>query len=333
MTSIYDFAIFGGNALAGLVAGLLAHDHNKHVLLIADPVSPQRLPRSVDLALLLATRPQSWKMLRRGVGETLALMTSLGAEKSVEAVDVRVATDLPATRTALAHIAAIARGYGQSSGPETFRAVPRLSGPVSLTRSRVVTVDRDAATLDVSRASGAQLRISGEPADVGQIVIADNADLLDLLPADQRPLPLALRSMSATLTAPTKRLPAPVMMFPDRGVTLQQRADLSILALVGGDSDAEARLASTLPGPFPLQRHATTRFRRLVTSDGAPMIGRVKPSKLMVLSGLGDAAAFFAPIVARFLAGVPADDEKPWIASLSPSRPREAITDFVAGIA
>lgn len=333
MTSTYDFAIFGGNALAGLVAGLLAHDHNKQVLLIADPISPQRLPRSVDLAFCLSTRPLSWKMLRRGVGETLALMTSLGAPKSIEPVAVRVATDLPTTRAALAHIAATARGYGQSSRGDVFPWVPRLSGTVSLAGSRVVTVDRDAARLDVGRASGAQLLISGERADIGQIVFADDADLLDLVPADQRPLPLALRSMTATLTAPTRRLPAPIMVFPDRSVALQQRADLSILALAGGDSDVEARLASTLPGPFPLPRLATTHFRRVVASDGAPMIGRVKPSKLMVLAGLGDAAAFFAPIVARFLAGVPADDEKQWIATLSPSRPRDAIADFVAGVA
>ena len=333
MASTFDFAIFGGDALSSLVAGLLAHDHKKHVLLIADPVSPQRLPRGLDMSLLHATRPQSWKMLRRGVEETAALMASLGAQNALEAVDVRVVADLPQSKTALAHVAATSRGYGQPGRGELFQRVSRLQTPISLADSRVVTVERDAARLEFTRGGVAQMVVSGEPAEVDQIVVADDAALLEWLPPDQRPLQLALQSMTATLTAPARKLPSPVMIYPDRGVTLQQRTDLSVLALVSGDGDVEARLASTLPGPFPLQRLATTHFRRVVTADGAPMIGRVKPSKLVMLAGLGDAAAFFAPIIARNLAGVPADDEKPWIASLSPSRPREAIADFVAGAA
>src|SRR3569623_1140366 len=148
MASTYDFAIFGGNALGSLVAGLLAHDHKKQVLLIADPVSPQRLPRGIDLALILATRPQSWKMLRRGVAETVALMAWLGAQDTIEAPDVRVAADLPQTKIDLAHIAATARGYGQSSQGEVFPAVHRLTAPISLAESRVVTIERGAARLE-----------------------------------------------------------------------------------------------------------------------------------------------------------------------------------------
>src|SRR3569623_1246326 len=142
MASTYDFAIFGGNALGSLVAGLLAHDHKKQVLLIADPVSPQRLPRGIDLALILATRPQSWKVLRRGVAETVALMASLGAQDTVEAPDV------PQTKIDLAHIAATARGYGQSSQGDVFPTVHRLAAPISLAESRVVTIERGAARLE-----------------------------------------------------------------------------------------------------------------------------------------------------------------------------------------
>ena len=331
MASTYDFAIFGGNALASLVAGLLAHDHKKQVLLIADPVSPQRLPRGIDLALSLATRPQSWKMLRRGIDETIALMASLDAQNTVETVDVRVVADLPQTRTTLAHVAATARGYGQSSRNDSFPGVLRLAAPVSLASSHVITIERDAAKLEFTRTGVAQLIVSGEPAEIGQVFIADDGALLELLPPDQRPLALTLQPMTATLTAPARKLPAPVMIYPDRGVTLQQRPDLSILALVTGDTDVDARLASALPGPFPLRRFATTHFRQVITFDGAPMVGRVKPSRLTMLSGLGQAAAFLAPIIARGLAGVSGEDEKAWVASLSPSRPREAIADIVAG--
>src|SRR3569623_1432855 len=178
MASTYDFAIFGGNALASLVAGLLAHDHKKQVLLIADPVSPQRLPRGIDLALSLATRPQSWKMLRRGIDETIALMASLDAQNTVETVDVRVVADLPQTRTTLAHVAATARGYGQSSRNNSFPGVLRLAAPVSLASSHVITIERDAAKLEFTRTGVAQLLGSGEPAEIGQVVIADDGALL-----------------------------------------------------------------------------------------------------------------------------------------------------------
>jgi len=331
MSSTYDFAIFGGNALASLVAGLLAHDHNKQVLLIADPVSPQRLPRSIDLALLLATRPQSWKMLQRGVAETRALMASLQASDALDAAPVRIVADLPRTKAALAHVAASAQGYGQTSRDGLFPSVARLAVPVALVESRVVTIGREAAVLEFSRAGTAALVVSGEPTAVGQIVVADEAALLELVPPAQRPAQLVGRPMTGTLTAPAKKLAAPVMLFPDRGVSLQQRPDLSILALVSGDGEVDARLASTLPGPFPLQRLATTHFRCVSTVDGAPLIGRIKPSKLMVLAGLGEAAAFFAPLIARLLAGVPGDGEKEWASAHDPSRPtREAVADFVA---
>jgi len=48
-------------------------------------------------------------------------------------------------------------------------------------------------------------------------------------------------------------------------VTLSQRHDLSILALISGETDLAVRLGSTIPGPFPLRRLATTHYRRLVT--------------------------------------------------------------------
>ena len=323
MTSTYDFAIFGGNAFASLVAGLLAHDHNKQVLLIADPVSPQRLPRAIDLALPLATRPQSWKLLRRGTAELSALMLSLGTPNALDSMAARIVADLPSSKAALAHIAASAQGYGQASRDGLFPGVLRLACPVSLAESRVATAGTEAAALEFSRSGAAQLAISGEPAEIGQIVIGDDTALLELLPAEQRPPHLV------ALTAPAKRLPAPVMLFPDRDVSLQQRPDLSVLALVGGDTDVGPRLASTLPGPFPLQRLATTHFRRVATTDGAPLIGRIDPSGLTVIAGLGDVAVFLAPLIARVLAGTAAADEQAWAAAHAPaSTNRDAISDF-----
>ncbi|MEO8756200.1 MAG: hypothetical protein ABI398_00405 [Devosia sp.] len=328
MAKGYDFAIFGSGPFSALLAGLLAHDHGKQVIRIAAPVSPLRLQRAIDLALPLATRPASWSMVQRGAAETLALLTAIEAAETVAPVDVRIVADSPASVTALAHMSHIARGNGLAVRDGHFRGVHRLNGDIALTGSKVQSTDAG-ATLNFTKAGLAELSIAGEPTEVGQIVLADDASILDLMPEQQRPSHLTAQPMTATLTAPARRLAAPVMRYVDRGVTLAQRPDHSILALVAGERDVEARLASCLPGPFPLPRFATTHFRRLVSNDGAPLLGRLRPSRMFVAAGLGNTGAFLAPSIARLLVGIPTETERPWLVAHDPARPsRETIADF-----
>jgi hypothetical protein len=322
MAGAYDFAIFGASPLAALLAGLLAHDHAKRVLRIAEPLSPQRLPRAIDVALPLATRPESWRLLRTAQAETAALLASLGAPDAIAPTDVKIIADLSDTATAIAHLSHIAMGYGQAVHDGVFKRVPRLIREIVLTDSKVRQVD-------AAEISGEHLIVGDERIDVGQIVLADDAAILSLLSATERPTSLVAQPMTATLTAPTRQLAAPVMRFPDRGVTLMQRKDLTVLALVAGEPDDDARLASCLPGPFPLQRRATSQFRRLIAADGAPVVGVLPPGQFIV-AGFGDAAAFLAPPIARLLAGKSTGDEAPWFAAHAPGAPnREAVADFV----
>ena len=144
-----------------------------------------------------------------------------------------------------------------------------------------------------------------------------------------RPSPLLAHAMTSTLLV-SRPLPTPIRRFPDRGVTLLARPGNTVLALVSGDADVDARLASCLPGPFPTKRLATTRYRRLATRDGAPVIGKV--GKQFMVAGLGDASPFFAPALARLIAGVTEPDEKRWFAAHEPGKTRTAIADFVSPI-
>jgi hypothetical protein len=298
---------------------------------VAEPLSPQRLPRSIALALPFATRPATWRLLRESETEMLGLMASLGANDAIVAADVRIVADLPDTAAALAHVSHIARGYGLESRDGTFHLVRRLVREVSLAESTVRTVHPDTVELSFGKSGAAELMLNSEPLEIGEIVLADDGAILDRLPEPQRPAPLISVPMTGTLTAPAKRLAAQFVRYSDRGVMLSQRPDGSILALVSGAADVEARLASCLSGPFPLRRSATSRFRRLATSDGAPLIGRLKPSRLFIAAGLGDAGAFLAPPLARFLAGAPSPEEKSWFGAHDPSRSsREAIADFTS---
>jgi len=330
MRSGYDFAIFGTGSLAALLAGILAHDHGKQVILVADPVSSQRLARNIDLALPFATRPASWRMLRTAEAEIAALLKWIDGADALTPTDVQIVADLPETTAALSHMRHVAAGYGVVVRHGLFRGVSQLTSPISLTDSKVQTVGADQVKLTFARSGAAELAVADEPLSTSQIVLADDTAILALLPERDRPALLVTEQMTATLTEPAKRLAAPIVRYADRGVTLAQRPDRSVLALVSGEQDVEARLASCLPGPFPLQRRATAHYRRLVIADGAPFIGRVKPSKVFICAGLGDAAAFFAAPLARFLAGVPAGDEKAWFSAHDPARQnRDAVADFV----
>jgi hypothetical protein len=329
MTDSYDFAIFGAGPLSALLAGLLAHDHGKRVIRVAAPVSPQRLPRDLDLALPLATRPETWRLLSQSVAETLTLMQSLGARDVVRTTRVRVVADLPATRDALGHMAHAARGYRQRSRDGVFSDVALIQGEITLHDSKVKSVPSARVTLpDSGRVA---LTIDGQPVDADRVVLVDNGALLDLLPEARRPKLLAPLPMTTTLTVPAHSLAAPIIRFPDRGVTLVQRSDLSVLALIAGESDIDARLASCLTGPFPLARRASSHYRRLIPRDGAPLIGPLGDSGMVVIGGLGDAAAFLAPPLARLLAGRATETEAAWFAAHDPARTdRSAVADFVA---
>src|SRR3954447_31033 len=126
MAESYDFAIFGSSALSALLAGLLAHDHGKRVIRIAEPVSPQRLPRRIDIALPFATRPATWRLLRQAEAEMAALMRSIEAPDAIMPTEVQIVADLPETATALAHVNHVAQGYGMAVRHGTFRKVSRL---------------------------------------------------------------------------------------------------------------------------------------------------------------------------------------------------------------
>ena len=334
----FDIAILGSSPLSGLLAGVLVRDHHKRVIRIGRRASPQRLPRTLDLALPLATRPQSWRLTREAEAETSALLAAIGAPAAITANDVVVIADTAASSAAMGHAAHMALGFGLVVRPRdggwTFRGVAVLQ-PAALddklfawlTNLGVTSVDNADAELRYLKSGVAELWLPDGRVDAPQIVLADDAALLDHLPEAQRPATLLPRSMTATLTA-SRRLAAPVMLFPDRGVTLVQRDATTVLALVSGDRDVEARLATALPGPFPVQRLATSRFRRIVSTDGAPLIGRLKPSKLFVVAGL-QSAAFFAPALARLLAGETRADDKRWFLSHDPARiaARETIAD------
>lgn len=316
----FDVAVVGSSLFSGLVAGILARDHGRNVVRIGRKPSAQRLPRRVDLALALSARPATWTMMRRAEAETATLLGSIGVAESLEATEMGVVADLPDSQRGLDHIAHIAASSGHQ--------VRRLTDGWAF--RRVPTIDReavDARLTDWLKAAGVKLWDDGT-ADAALTVLADDDAILSRLPAGDRPSPLVSQAMTSTLVAAPRSLPVPVQRYIDRGVTLVSRPGNVVLALIAGEADVEARLASALPGPFPMRRLATTRYRRFTTADGAPVIGMLPSSPVFVAAGLGDAGAFLATAIARLVIGTPSEDERVWFAPHAPSLPREAVADF-----
>lgn len=316
-----DVAVIGSSLFSGLLAGVLARDHDRKVVRIGRRPSAQRLPRQFELALPVATRPETWRLFRRAEIEAQTLLGSIGVPDAISTAETAIIADLPSSHVALDHMVHMAAGYGHQvrrmANGWSFRRVAILDREVIEARLRDWLSAAGVATADEA------------PADAPLTVLADDDAISDTLAEGERPATLISQVMMATLVV--ARPPAvPVQRFADRGVTLVTRPGNTILALVSGEADAEARLASTLTGPFPIKRLATTRYRRFVTSDGAPLIGRVNPGGPFIVAGLGDGAAFLAPAIARLIAGTSKADEDRWFDAHDPAQSREAIADFVA---
>ncbi|MEO7222386.1 MAG: hypothetical protein ABIY37_07930, partial [Devosia sp.] len=265
-------------------------------------------------------RPETWRMLRRTEAETRTLLGSIGVAESVATTEMEVVADLPQTVAALDYMAHMAFGHGhqvrRTMSGWSFRHVPALD---------LDAIERRLG--DWLKAAGA-VSIDEGAVDADITVLTDDEAIFDSIAEADRPLPLISQAMTSTLIVSPRALPTPVRRFADRGVTLMARPGNTVLAIISGEQDVDARLASTLPGPFPMKRLATTRYRRFITADGAPIIGNAGTQ--FIVAGLGDVAPFFARSIARLLAGVADDDEKLWLAAHDPAVPRAAIADFVS---
>jgi len=335
----YDFAVFGSTPFAAILAGCLARQ-NKRVLRVGSRASPQRLSRRLDLALPMATRPATWDVLMRGVPEIRSLLQAMGAPDAMVPANVRIKVDTEAGRAFAGHMSHMALAFGlkpsvRDSSTE-WRSIPSLRAERAedkvadwLSAAGVRSIDPHEVRLSFGSPDATTL--TGPDGDIaaGSVILAEDAAILDL-PADLRPAALRSEELTTTLVAKVKGLPAPIALFPERGVSLLQREDGSVLGLVSGSGDFEARLASTLPGPFPIARLATGRTHHLESIDGAPLIGPLGHTGLFAAAGLGNAAVFFAPALARHLTGTATPAEAAWFTAHGPTHARGDVTEALS---
>lgn len=331
MAGEYDFVVAGSSTLSLLLCGLLARDHGARVARLGRQTSPERLPRGPDLAFLGATRADNWRVLRNGDAETRRLLAAIGI--GTRDVDVEIIADTERTLAAFDHIAHMAAGYRQAVrgilrgwrfGGVTL-VPPQAEKLVAwLERLGVAFIDADESPLAADAEGSA--RVTG--VEAGAIVLADDDFILEL-DESQRPQMLQADTVATTLLEHGRRRSRALRFYPDRSVALIPRDPATLLARVRHDAQMDDRLASVLDGPFPMRRLATARYRVLSSLDGAPVIGRLNPTGLFFIAGLEEAAAFFAPALARVLKGRATAGEVSWFASHGPTGARAAVAEFV----
>lgn len=325
--SAADFLVVGASPLARLLAGLLAARHARQVLFVGESISGYRLPRDLDLSLAPMTRPESWALLRSGTIETMKLVGRFAGRGASHYVDPIFFAEGAQAREALAHMRQMAQAFGVT--------VERLP-PSALGAGRDGVVLRDAVRLDrplfeaaadawldregvtrlrpdaiaIAADGSATLTAGGEAREARQSILADDSALLDLLPPAQWPELLVKRPGATLLTAPTRPLAAPVMLEVQTGMLLAQHPEGGIAGIGQGDiARVSAHFQALLGKGRQTEQAGQTIYTTLFTRDGAPAVGRVGGVGADVVTGFGLAGAFFAPALARWLAGVASPDE------------------------
>jgi len=334
----FDHLIIGSTPLAGLVAGLLAREHGKRVCLLAEPFSAFGLERRFELSIDLVSRPETLILLKRLAAETLKLIAGIGRNLT-DRVDPLFVAETRASIAALGHFQHLAQALdiaAERSADRTISAgsILRLRGQHLIAHARfapaldawlaaaeVRRLDPVATEITLRKDGTARIVANGIEVEAAQVLLADDEAVQAHLSPDAWDRAIVRVPAAALLLQPAKPAPHPISVWLDRGLALRQEPKGPLAALATGPRDtAEARLASAATKSLPLRRAGEARFDALATSDGAPMLAPGRGTKVMHLAGFGRSAAFYAPALARQLAGVASADEAAWFAARGATR-------------
>lgn len=334
----YDHLIIGSTPLAGLTAGLLAREHGKRVCLVAEPFSAFALERRFDLTLDLVTRPETLVLLKRVAAETLKLIAGIGRNLT-DRVDPLFIAETRGSIAALGHFQHLAQALDIAAERSADRAISagsilRLRGQHLIAHARfapaldawlaaaeVRRLDPAATGITLRKDGTARIAASGFEVEAAHVLLADDEAVQAHLRPDAWDRAIVRVPGIALLLQPAKPVPHPLGVWLDRGLTLRQAPKGPLAAVATGARDtAEARLASATTGSLPLRRAGAARFDALATSDGAPILAPGRGTRVLHLAGFRRAAAFYAPALARQLAGVASADEAAWFAARGATR-------------
>lgn len=329
-----DFAVLGATPQARLVAGLLASAHGKTVVFQGESQSGYRLPRGIDLSVGAFTRPETWALLKASLPETLKLVSRIGKRGARSRLDPIFFADMDGGKEALAHMRHMAAAFGLAAErvPTSLLGNGRegvvLRDAVLLRRHilepaldrwldqvkvrRLGADDRVLVRIDGS----AECTVGDEKIEIGQTVLADDNAIMAHLPSRLWPTLLQRQVASTILTEPTDAIAANVMHQLDSGLVLTQQAERGIIAFgPGAISEFSVSLGDILGRQRAFRQAGQSSYARLVSTDGAPAVGRAGGTGPDILAGFGSIGAFLSPATARWLCGVASSSENAWFGS------------------
>lgn len=338
MADSFDHLILGSTPLAGLIAGLLAAAHGRRVCLVGEPFSPFRLQRNLGLSIAPVTRPETLILLKASAAETVRLIGGWGKGLLTRA-DALFVAETPASIAALGHFRHLALALGYTIEPVADRSIAgglmlrvrdaqlighgRLEPELESWLAGLGVRHLDAAVTDVTLRKDGSARIAseGRTFEAAQAVLAGDNVIRQYLGDDNLDRSLETVPASSVLLEGGRPLPSPFVAFLDRGVTLEQDGRVAVSGVVTGDAaTARARLGSAVARAGTLRLAGETALHAVRTIDGAPYFGPARGARTLLIAGLGPAAPFYAPAIARHLAGASPADEASWFAARGPTR-------------
>lgn len=336
--------MIGESPFAAFLAGLLASEHGRKVVLIAAPPSPLRLSHGPALSFAPLVRPTSWQLSRSTAPEAVKLLARIG-QRTTARTDLVLAARGPAQSYALEHVRHLAIGYGRAVEP----SIPAAAGFETAYRVRDVYRLHEPAFWAAVPAWFARLGVVRVPADtplahhrngsctvaghdVDHVVFADepaalaHCDTSDL-DAIARRVP-----MTAFRTEPVPPRADPVIAAMDGSFVLTQTPENALdIVAAGTAANAAHRAGRHLSDRDSVRLAAQSPFETLRPHDGAPIIGALHHSRATLLLGLGPQAVFLAPAIARFLTGAASRAEQAWCEAHRPGRDfaRSSVAEFV----
>ncbi|SDG36478.1 hypothetical protein [Pelagibacterium luteolum] len=337
-------AVVGSTPFAWLLAGLLAADHSRAIVLVSAPHDSHRLSLPPSLSVAPITRPETWARLTE-IAAPAARRLSRIAPRLARRTDVIFGARSPAARNALSHMRHLMAGFGHAVEPA--HAIPDSSA------IRV----RDAWAFDgdafkgaaapwlaaanvaiVNSASGLKVRRDGSASfgatNFDLVVLADDQSIVDRLSAEDVAGFASMANAIGIHTSPVPPMSNAVTIDLDSGATMLRDTTGKLIA-TAYDEDEKGldRIRASMPRTIAPRLAAKTRFKCLHTHDGAPVIGTPRRSRMFIIAGLGALDLVFAPMLARLIAGDASGVEAEWAAAHAADlrQPRVEVAEYVPG--
>ncbi len=336
-------AVVGSTPFAWLLAGLLAADHSRAVVLLSDPPDPNRLWPRPSASIVPMARPEAWMLMHDHGADALRRITRI-APRAVERVKGQMSAHTADAIAAIGHMRGIMAGLGYLIEPVSSAkgqlsvtiGDARIFNPGRLVEAFAQWLAKENVAV-VNSARGLKVRKDGTAnfgaTTIDKVVLADDEAIIEWLSDEEIATFGHVEPFVGIASAPMRMLERRLLFDLDNGAALCQFSGGSIQgAAIDADGLGLERIAHCLPKGVTGRLAGQTQFRRIVPHDGAPILGATRRARTFSIAGLGGLDLMLAPVLARSIVGTGTADEAEWVASHGADlrQPRSNVAEFIS---